>query len=65
MISESTVSNVLQADPNAMRAFTQDATVPRWNNIKSGGKYLIPYIIERKHSETSFTLEIRILSFIG
>ena len=38
MITEDTVSKVLPADPHAMHGV--DITVPRWDNIKSGGKYL-------------------------
>ena len=49
MITEDTVSKVLPADPHAMHGV--DITVPRWDNIKSGGKYHIPYTYNRNHSE--------------
>ena len=49
MITEDTVSKVLPADPHAMRGV--DITVPRWDNIKSGGKYQIPYTNNRKYSK--------------
>ena len=45
MITENTVSKVLPADPHAMHGV--DITVPRWDNIKSGGKYQIPYTYNR------------------
>lgn len=47
MITEDTVSKILPADPNALRGV--DVTVPRWDNIKSGTKYHIPYTYHRNH----------------
>ena len=49
MITEDTVSKVLPADPHALRGV--DVTVPRWDNIKSGTKYQIPYTYHRNHSK--------------
>ena len=52
MITEDTVSKVLPVDPNESFLRGVDITVPRWDNIKSGGKYLIPYTYNRNHSKT-------------
>ena len=41
---------VLPTDPHAMQAFG-DVTVQYWDNIKSGGKYHIPFTYNRKYSE--------------
>jgi len=61
MITEDTVSKVLPADPHAMHGV--DITVPRWDNIKSGGKYHIPYTYNRLPSgaHTSLFQGIRAL----